>query len=229
MSATNICRGCQRPLPEGAPDGLCPECLMKAGLGSDVDIAPESEGGSGRKPFVAPTLEEVARLFPQLEMLGFIGQGGMGAVYKARQRELDRVVALKMLPPGIGKDPAFAERFTREAKALAKLNHTGIVTLYEFGKVDGLFFFLMEFVDGVSLRRLLEGERISAREALAIVPQICDALQYAHDQGIVHRDIKPENILLDRKGRVKVADFGLAKLVGTEAGGSPLTPAPHRR
>ncbi len=219
------CSGCQKPLEANAPDGLCPECLLKAGLGTGVDMGPDSQAESGQTPFVAPSVEEVARLFPQLEMLGFIGQGGMGAVYKARQRELDRVVALKILPPGIGKDAAFAERFTREAKALAKLNHTGIVTLYEFGKADGLFFFLMEFVDGMSLRHLMEVERISAREALAIVPQICDALQYAHDQGIVHRDIKPENILLDRQGRVKVADFGLAKLVGTDAGGSPLTPA----
>ncbi len=223
MKTTKRCSGCQRPLVADAPDGLCPECLMKAGLGSDVDIGPDSQGRSGQRAFVAPTPEEVARLFPQLEVLGFIGQGGMGAVYKARQKELERVVALKILPPGIGQDPAFAQRFTREAKALAKLSHPGIVTLYEFGKADGLFFFLMELVEGVSLRQLLEGERISTREALAIVPQICDALQYAHDQGVVHRDIKPENILLDRQGRVKVADFGLAKLVGTEA----LPPAPH--
>jgi serine/threonine protein kinase len=140
----------------------------------------------------------------------------MGAVYKARQKQLDRIVALKILPPGIGHDAAFAERFTREAKALAKLNHANIVTLYEFGETSGQFYFLMEFVDGVNLRQLLAGSRISAREALAIVPQICDALQFAHDQGIVHRDIKPENILLDRRGRVKVADFGLAKLIGSE-------------
>ncbi|HTY88197.1 MAG TPA: protein kinase [Candidatus Acidoferrum sp.] len=137
----------------------------------------------------------------------------MGAVYKARQKELDRIVALKILPTGIGNDPAFAGRFAREARALAKLNHPGIVTLYEFGQANGLFFFLMEFVDGVNLRQLLHAGRLAPREALAIVPQICDALQYAHDQGIVHRDIKPENILLDRRGRVKVADFGLAKLV----------------
>ena len=221
MDTMKICPGCQKPLVANAPDGLCPACLVKAGLGTGVDIGPDSQAESGRTPFVAPSLEEVARLFPQLEILGFIGQGGMGAVYKARQKALDRVVALKILPPGIGKDAAFAERFTREAKALAKLNHPGIVTLYEFGQADGLFFFLMEFVDGVSLRHLLEVERISAREALAIVPQICDALQYAHDQGIVHRDIKPENILLDRQGRVKVADFGLAKLVGTDADESP--------
>jgi serine/threonine protein kinase len=224
MNTMKICSGCQKPLEANAPDGLCPECLLKAGLGTGVDLGPDSQAESGRTSFVAPSVEEVARLFPQLEMLGFIGQGGMGAVYKARQKALDRVVALKILPPGIGQDPAFAERFTREAKALAKLNHTGIVTIHDFGRADGLFYFLMEFVDGVSLRHLLEVERVSAREALAIVPQICDALQYAHDQGIVHRDIKPENILLDRQGRVKVADFGLAKLVGTDAGGSPLTP-----
>src|SRR5512136_2895616 len=216
MDTMKICSGCQKPLVANAPDGLCPECLLKAGLGTGVDLGPDSQAESGRTAFVAPSLEEVARLFPQLEILGFIGQGGMGAVYKARQKTLDRVVALKILPPGIGKDPAFAERFTREAKALARLNHPGIVTLYEFGQAEGLFFFLMEFVDGVNLRHLLETRRVSPREALAIVPQICDALQYAHDQGIVHRDIKPENILLDRQGRVKVADFRFAQSVGTD-------------
>ncbi len=154
----------------------------------------------------------------------------MGAVYKARQLQLDRLVALKILPPDIGDDPAFAGRFTAEAKALAKLNHPGIVTIYDFGRADGLFYFFMEFVDGVNLRQLLQNGRISPREALAIVPQICDALQFAHDQGIVHRDIKPENILLDRRGHVKVADFGLAKLVGSGsepmAGGSTATDSP---
>ena len=225
MNTRKICSSCQKPLTPNTPDGLCPACLMKAGVGTGVDIGPDSQDESRRTSFVAPTPEEVACLFPQLEILGFIGQGGMGAVYQARQKALDRVVALKVLPPGIGGDPSFAQRFAREAKALAKLNHPGIVTLYEFGQADGLFFFLMEFVDGVNLRHLLEAERLSPREALAIVPQICDALQYAHDQGIVHRDIKPENILLDRKGRVKVADFGLAKLVGTDAGEIPLTPS----
>jgi capsular polysaccharide biosynthesis protein len=174
-----------------------------------------SGGPEGKRAFIAPSVAELAPAFPQLEILELLGCGGMGAVYRARQKELDRIVALKILPPGIGNGPAFAERFAREAKALARLNHPGIVTIHDFGRADGLYYFLMEFVDGVTLRRLLEGGRVSPREALAIVPQICDALQYAHDQGIVHRDIKPENILLDRGGRVKVADFGLAKLVGT--------------
>jgi serine/threonine protein kinase len=162
----------------------------------------------------------------------------MGAVYKARQKPLNRLVALKILPPDVGHDAAFAARFTREAQALALLNHPGIVTLYEFGSsrreeahstktengqslvtsaATPLYFFLMEYVDGVNLRQLLQNGRVSPREALAIVPQICDALQFAHDQGIVHRDIKPENILMDRRGRVKVADFGLAKIVGNVA------------
>ncbi len=196
-----------------------------------MNISPETEftgesGPQGTKGFAQPpTPEELAAKFPQLEILELLGRGGMGAVYKARQKELDRIVALKILPPQIGDDPAFAQRFAREARALAKLNHSNIVTLYEFGRADGLFFFLMEFVDGVTLRRLLQSGRVEPREALAIVPQICDALQYAHDHGIVHRDIKPENILMDRRGRVKVADFGLAKLVGIpDSAGSKESP-----
>jgi serine/threonine protein kinase/type II secretory pathway pseudopilin PulG len=223
MPETQHCPQCGTPLPTGALAGLCPACLLKMGAAADTLT-------HARQPaFDPPSVAELAPLFPQLDILELIGKGGMGAVYKARQKQLDRIVALKILPPGIGDDPAFAERFAREAKALAKLNHPGIVTLYEFGSVDNtnasspapqasrLFYFLMEYVDGVTLRQLLAGGRVSAREALAIVPQICDALQFAHDQGIVHRDIKPENILLDRRGRVKVADFGLAKIVGTEA------------
>ena len=210
MNAKPLCPGCGKPLPPNAPKGLCQECLLKAAF-------PTGTEPDGKAPhFIPPSPADLASKFPQLEIVELIGSGGMGAVYRARQRELDRVVALKILPPDIGQDAAFAERFVREARALAKLNHPGIVTIYDFGRADGLFFFLMEFVDGVNVRQLLQAGRLSAREALGIVPQICEALQYAHDQGIVHRDIKPENILIDRRGRVKVADFGLAKLVAAE-------------
>jgi serine/threonine protein kinase len=136
---------------------------------------------------------------------------------------LDRTVALKILPPEVGSDPAFAERFTREAQALAKLTHPNIVMVFDFGETNGYYYFVMEYVDGINLRQSLQLGHVSAEEALAIIPQICDALQYAHDEGIVHRDIKPENVLLDRRGRVKIADFGLAKLVGATQSGLSLT------
>ncbi len=212
------CPQCGDLLPDDAFRGICPRCLMLMNL-ADPTVMENENGAKVKKP-KAPSIEEIAPLFPQLELLEFIGQGGMGAVYKARQKDLDRIVALKILPKEIGEAPGFAERFTREAKALAKLNHPCIVTIHEFGKADGLYFFLMEYVDGLNLRQLLHNGRIEAREALAIVPQICDALQYAHDHGIVHRDIKPENILLDRLGNVKVADFGLAKIIEGRDGSS---------
>ena len=206
------CPRCGTELSAGSSGEVCPRCA--AGLLAAAQTEWGDESGAAPQPFIPPSAAELAPLFPQLEILELIGQGGMGAVYRARQKELDRIVAVKILPPDIGAAPAFAERFAREAKALAKLNHPGIVTIHDFGRTNGLFYFLMEYVDGVTLRQLLNAGRVSPREALAIVPQICDALQYAHDQGIVHRDIKPENILLDRRGRVKVADFGLARLMG---------------
>lgn len=203
------CPQCGGSLPAGALDGLCPACLLAQGV--------SAETGPEGTPFQPPTVEELARLFPQLEILAFIGKGGMGAVYKARQPELNRFVALKILPPQAASGPGFAERFNREARALARLSHANIVAVHEFGQVNGLPFFIMEFVDGLNLRQLERTRKLSAREALQIVPQICEALQFAHDEGIVHRDIKPENILLDKKGRVKIADFGIAKLMGREA------------
>jgi serine/threonine protein kinase len=164
--------------------------------------------------FQPPTPGELARYFPQVQVLELLGQGGMGAVYKARQTKLDRLVAIKILPPEVARDPAFAERFVREARSLARLNHPHIVTVHDFGDVDGLFHFTMEYVDGRNLRTLLQDGPLPAAQAKAILTQVCDALQYAHDEGLVHRDIKPENILIDKKGRVKIADFGLARLVG---------------
>ena len=277
MSQTNQCPECGADLPPSAPRGLCPACLLKRGLetntlGYSADAAPAAR-------WTPPTVEELSPRFPELEITRLIGRGGMGAVYRARQKNLDRVVALKILPPEIGRDPAFAERFTREAQAMARLNHPHIVTIHAFGQLASppsspasletptsppasletptsppasletptsssaslgartsssapssaaaqnnpspiiprlpeLYYFIMEYVDGMNLRSLLDSGHISPKEALAIVPQICDALQYAHDQGIVHRDIKPENILLNKQGQVKIADFGLAKLMG---------------
>ena len=172
-----------------------------------------------------PPVAEISQLFPQLEILGFLGQGGMGAVYKARQPILDRLVALKILPPAAASASGFAERFNREARALARLNHPNIVAVYDFGKAGDLPYLLMEFVDGSNLREVERSGRLTPEQAVAIVPQICEALQFAHNEGVVHRDIKPENILLDKKGRVKIADFGIAKMIGLPGGEPSLTGA----
>jgi predicted Ser/Thr protein kinase len=213
-------------LPADAPEGLCPACLLRLGLRSASDVAPGDESTAAYFPAsTAPSPAELAGYFPQLEILELLGQGGMGAVYKARQRGLDRLVALKVLPQGAGRDPAFAERFSREARSLARLNHPNIVTVYDFGQTGGLYYFLMEYVDGVNLRQTLRAGQLRPQEALQIIPPLCEALQYAHDEGIVHRDIKPENILLDKKGRVKVADFGLARLLGRAPADLRLTGA----
>jgi len=155
--------------------------------------------------------------FHGLEILELLGRGGMGVVYKARQPALDRMVALKILPLKLALDPDFQNRFIREAKALGSLSHPNIVAVYDFGAEGGFFFFAMEFIDGTNLRQILRDRKLTPEQGLKIVPQICDALEYAHGEGVVHRDIKPENILLDKRGRVKIADFGLAKLVGADA------------
>src|SRR5580765_1389966 len=129
MDARAACQQCGAPLPPEAPEGLCPKCLLKAGLG----------GGSvagASNAFIPPNVHQVAQLFPQLEILELVGQGGMGAVYKARQPGLDRLVALKVLPPRAGSDRGFTERLTREARALAKLSHPNIVAVHEFGRVQ---------------------------------------------------------------------------------------------
>ena len=217
------CPECGTALPADSPEGLCPRCLLGSGLVSPSPTPPT--GGTTPYPgaFTAPTPAELAPHFPQLEILELIGQGGMGAVYKARQTKLDRLVAVKILPPEWGRDPAFAERFGREARALARLNHPHIVAVHDFGETAGLYYLVMEFVDGVNLRQALQAGPLPPAQALAVVPQICDALQYAHEEGIVHRDIKPENILLDRRGRVKIADFGLAKLLNRSRAEFTLT------
>ena len=200
-----------------------------AGVAELTDLVPV-----GSRP-APPSREAVAAAFPQFEILEMIGQGGMGCVFKARQPQLDRFVALKILPEALARDSAFAERFGREARALAALNHPNIVTVHDFGESGGFYFLLMEFVDGVNLRQALHAGRFTPEQALAVVPPICEALQFAHDRGIVHRDIKPENLLLDKAGRVKIADFGIAKIVqGSEQAiteqplGTPRYAAPEQ-
>ena len=171
------------------------------------------------------TPEELQPYFPQIEIIECLGRGGMGVVYKARQKSLNRLVALKLLAPERAGEPRFAARFEKEAHALAALSHPNIVGVYDFGQAGGYYFLLMEFVDGMNLRQLLQAKRLTPKEALSIVPPICEALQCAHDHGIVHRDIKPENLLIDKAGTVKIADFGIAMMIGDseESGGMVQT------
>ncbi|MDQ3624706.1 MAG: serine/threonine protein kinase, partial [Verrucomicrobiota bacterium] len=224
MPDSKVCSQCHAEIPPDAPGELCPACLL----------------ARDEAAFTRQQLAELNAAFPQLELIELIGRGGMGEVYKARQKRLNRLVALKILPPPFGRDDGLTARFLREAQALASLNHPHIVTVHDFGESEGLCYFVMEFIDGTDLKRLIDSKSLTPAEALAIVPQICDALQYAHHEGVVHRDIKPGNILLDKKGRVKVADFGLAKIVRAEnldphltlsgqALGTPLYMAPEQR
>ena len=193
------CFKCGAQLDAGVTGDVCPKCLL--GLGAPTEVEKLLEPGT---------------IFHGLEIVQLLGRGGMGIVYKARQPQLDRFVAVKILPRTLGRDPEFADRFTREARALAALMHPNIVAVHDFGKEGDSFFFVMEFVDGSSLRPILAEHKLSAAEAFKIVPVLCDALEFAHSEGVVHRDIKPENILIDKKGRVKIADFGLAKMLGRE-------------
>jgi len=203
-----LCETCGAVLDPSAPGGLCRRCLLAQAMQST-----EPSAKAERQP--PPSIETVQAAFPQLEILEFIGQGGMGWVFKARQPKLNRFVAVKLLPSSLAeRDAAFAGRFEREGQLLARLHHPNIVAVHDSGAAGGFFYLLMEYVEGVNLGQAMRSSRFTPAQALAIVPHICDALQFAHDEGVLHRDIKPENILLDAKGRVKLADFGIAKLIG---------------
>ncbi|MFO0875847.1 MAG: bifunctional serine/threonine-protein kinase/formylglycine-generating enzyme family protein [Gemmataceae bacterium] len=221
MMKAVMCSVCQSPIPEMAPEGGCPQCLARLALRS------VHRPRFGR--FTPPAALKLATCFEGLEVLSLLGSGGMGAVYLARQTRLDRPVALKILPPELADDPLFAERFLREAQALARLNHPFIVRVYDTGQAGPYLFILMEYVEGASLRDLIGQGKLDPVEAMHFIPQLCEALQYAHERGVIHRDIKPENVLVDLEGKIKITDFGLAKLaLGSDPGPSHLTDA-HTR
>jgi tRNA A-37 threonylcarbamoyl transferase component Bud32 len=193
------CTSCGAPMESSSTNQVCPKCLLGIGVLTQIE-----------RPL------EPGAIFHGLEIVQMLGRGGMGVVYKARQPSLDRFVAIKILPKALGQRPELIQRFTQEAKALASLTHPNIVAVHDFGKEGDQLFFVMEFVDGTNLRPLLRSRELKAREALEIIPTLCNALAYAHSHGVVHRDIKPENILIDKQGRVKIADFGLAKILFSE-------------
>lgn len=173
-----------------------------------------SEGVAGWAPLqIYPSPEELTRMMPEGEYLfdSLIGQGGMGAVYRGQQMKLDRAVAIKILHRQHGSDYSYPERFRREAQVLAQMNHPNIVSVYDFGVIGDYLYYVMEYIEGTDLHHLLTMKQVTQARALEIMPSLCDALSYAHAKGLVHRDIKPANVLIASDGRVKLADFGLAK------------------
>ncbi|TAE77941.1 MAG: hypothetical protein EAZ65_04040 [Verrucomicrobia bacterium] len=170
-------------------------------------------------PFEAPTLEALAALLPAYEFEAFIAQGGMGAVYKARQRSLDRDVAIKILPRELGADPEFRQSFETEARAMARLNHPNLIGVYDSGAIDGMLYIAMEYVNGKSLYYSAYNLAVDPPQAALIVKGICEGLAHAHENGVIHRDIKPANILLTPKRDPKIGDFGLARPSGSEGPG----------
>ena len=183
------------------------------------DLLREAAGTDGKPPsdprfWQPPTPEELQSRLTGYVIEAFLARGGMGAVYRGMQTSLERAVAIKILPPQLSEhDASFAQRFKQEARAMAQLNHPGIVKVFDFGEMsDGTLFFIMEFIDGTDVGQMVARQgRLSSAHALAVTAHVCDALQYAHELGIVHRDIKPANIMVGIDGQVKVADFGLAK------------------
>jgi len=209
MTPDRYCARCGAELDR---HGLCPRCLFAA-ASQTPPPAPKT---------TPPTPTEIAPHFPAYDVLELVGRGGMGFVFRAVHRNLGRTVALKLLSHDIADQPGFAERFQREARVLASLDHPNIVAVHDHGRAGPWWFLAMEFVEGRSLRELLREKSITSQQALALVAQICEALQFAHDHSVVHRDIKPENILVDTKGRVRILDFGLSK-IGGEAAPANLT------
>ena len=221
------CSKCDTPIAPDVPGKICPRCLLALSLETNT----LGDENSSSEPL--PQIDELQAHFPQLKILECLGRGGMGVVYRARQKSLNRDVALKLLAPERALDTGFAKRFQKEAQALAALNHPNIVTIHDFGEVNGFYYLLMEFVDGVNLRQAMGTGKFSSEQALAIIPPVCEALQFAHDHKIIHRDIKPENLLLDKEGQIKIADFGIAHILDVDTeiplAGTPRYMAPEQK
>jgi serine/threonine protein kinase len=215
MKTTRLCRECGKPLETDALLGLCPECLMKAGLPgppkATIAVSPDAfiEGPESETKEFTPGTK--LGYIGDYELLEEIARGGMGVVYKARQSSLKRTVAVKMIRSGQLAGEAEVKRFHTEAEAAAQLQHPGIVAIHEIGEHEGRHYFSMDFVEGKNLAQIANGKPVSPRSAAEWLKAIAEAVQYAHQRGVLHRDLKPQNIMVDAAGRPRVTDFGLAK------------------
>src|SRR2546423_14106121 len=209
-SAMRVCENCGEKIFSDAPKGLCPACVLETGLGS---LANEIVAGIDDPRHPA----DMRMDFGDYELLEEIGRGGKGVVYRARQKSLNRTVALKVVGLGQWSSTPHLRRFRRDAEAAASLEHPQIVPIYEIGEREGSCYFSMKFIEGGQLDELVKREPMPIRRAVELIAKVARTVHYAHEHHILHRDIKPGNILLDQKGEPHLTDFGLARLVETES------------